>query len=215
MRVLLVGTAPPPGGSGAYALAARARELADAGDEVIVLSGDLRSAADRHARLEGAALALYLVYFAHRFDRLELRVEPALAASAPGRAPRSATLFLLAAALGHWRQVTYRVDHPVPPDLLTRRARRFWRQAGEIVVADADDVARLAGAGLGRAEARTVTPPVPDEDATPLGQAVGAGRTVPPRRLIVLLAYERARHLAAIALKGSSRGGARGRDAHQ
>jgi hypothetical protein len=176
MRVLVVGTVPPPGGEQARALGLEAARLVAAGHDVEVLSPDPRSAAHRHGVLGGPLLALRLASLAPRFDALVLRVERGLPfGEESGRGARAATLALLGAALRLWRDVTIRLDTPVPiPGGLGGRASRgLWAHASAIVVWNEDDREQLLGAPGVVAERVSVAPPAsPERSAPPAGWAV-------------------------------------------
>ena len=153
MRVLVVGTVPPPGGPAARRLAAVAAGRLAAGDEVTVLSPDARSAAHLTANLRGLGLAAQLSLRARRFDALELRIEPSLPfVPESNRALRAALLLALGAALGRYREVTLRLDSPVPiPGGVGGRATAaLWRAVTTVVVENEEDrKLLLAVPGLG------------------------------------------------------------------
>ncbi len=164
MRVLVVGTVPPPGGAGAQALARVAASLVASGEQVEVLSPDVRSAAHRSARLDGLFLALRLALAARRFDALVLRIEPGVPlAPTTGRGPRAAALAALGAATSLFGQVTLRLDTPVPiPGGLGGRATtRLWASATRIVVASEDDRDQILAAPGVLAERVEVEEPAP------------------------------------------------------
>ena len=151
MRVLVVGTLPPPGGASARELAAvAARRQAD-GDEVELLSPDPSSAVHRSRRLDGLFLAWQLAWLSRRFDAVVLRVEDDLPCRRDmGRATRAAVLGALGLAVSRYGEVTLRVDSPVPlPGGVGGRAtRQLWAAADEIVVrsaADRDELLRAPG----------------------------------------------------------------------
>jgi hypothetical protein len=142
VRILVVGTVPPPGGEPARALAALAARLADEGNDVEILSPDLRSASHRHARLSGVLLAANLLYFAPRFDALVLRMESDLPLhNDTGRASRAGTLFALGCALRMWKDVTIRLDHPLPlpGGVGGRPTHQLWAHATSVVVKNEED----------------------------------------------------------------------------
>ena len=143
MRVLVVGTLPPPGGASARELAAvAARRQAD-GDDVELLSPDPSSAVHRSRRLDGLFLACQLAWLSRRFDAVVLRVEDDLPCRRDmGRATRAAVLGALGFAVSRYGEVTLRLDSPVPlPGGVGGRAarRQLWAAADEIVVRSAAD----------------------------------------------------------------------------
>ncbi|HUZ20044.1 MAG TPA: hypothetical protein VMU75_05675 [Acidimicrobiales bacterium] len=195
MRVLVVGTVPPPGGELARALGLEAARLVAAGHDVEVLSPDSRAAAHRHASLGGPLLALRLAMAAPRFDALVLRVERGLPfGEESGRGARAATLIALGAALRLWKDVTIRLDTPVPiPGGLGGRASRgLWARASGIVVWNDDDRDQLLGAPGVVAERVTVAPPASHERSAPAaGWAVETDDRL--RESVLTLVRERAR----------------------
>ena len=146
MRVLVVGTLPPPGGSAARALAEAANELRAEGHEVELLSPDPRSAAHRHARLDGPLLALWLTLMSPRFDAVVLRFEPGLPLGPrAGRLMRAVTLSLLGSALRRFGETTIRFDGgpPVPRGLGGRAMASVFATTDKIVVTSEDKQAEL------------------------------------------------------------------------
>jgi hypothetical protein len=160
MRILVVGTLPPPGGDAARALADSANSLRDEGHDIELLSPDFRSAAHRHARLDGPLLAAWLGYLSSRFDAVVLRFEPGFPLRPhTSRALRAATLFALGAALQRYDDVTIRFDGgpSIPLGLGGRAMGQVWQATTRIIVASEDKRAELiAASGLG-ADAVTVS----------------------------------------------------------
>ena len=162
MRVLVVGTVPPPGGELARSLGAFiARELCD--DEVEVLSPDARSAAHGHANVHGPLLALALLVRAKRFDAVVVRIERDVPlAERCGRAYRAGTLVLLGWALSRYEQVTIILDAPapIPGGLGGRATAGLWRRASRIIVgSEADRKELLAAPGVEPARIELSEPP--------------------------------------------------------
>ncbi|HUY06485.1 MAG TPA: hypothetical protein VMU99_04430 [Acidimicrobiales bacterium] len=146
MRVLVVGTVPPPGGKGAKELADVVAKRIEDGDEVEILSPDPRSAAHHTANLESLMLPLRLALLSSRFDALELRIETRLPfASEVHRALRAVTLFSLGVCFGMYSEVTLRLDSPIPlPGGVGGRATKdMWRRATRIIVANQEDYLRV------------------------------------------------------------------------
>jgi hypothetical protein len=142
MRVLVVGTTPPPGGLAARRFALVAAERLAAGDEITLLSPDPRSAAHRSTTLNGWSLPLWLAFLSRRHDALELRLQPGIPlASAAGRLQRSAVLLALGAACSRFGEVTVRLDHPVPlaGGVGGRATSLLWRSTSRVVVENEQD----------------------------------------------------------------------------
>jgi hypothetical protein len=196
MKILLIGTAPPPGGQGALALAQRAEELAEAGHEVVTLSPDLRSASDRQARLEGVLLGLSLSYYARRFDALELRLESELPLT------RAHERLLVLRALRRWREVTLRIDEPLSSQVSARALIDLGAAVTAVRVpstAVADALIARGAFDAGRIVVEGPPPLAPPQSL--LSAVLAAGRYPPARRALFVLAYERIRHRIALAVK--------------
>lgn len=155
MRVLVVGTVPPPGGPAAARLGAAASVLAAQGDTVEVLSPDERSAAHHHARLGGVRLAAQIARRSRRFDALVLAIEPGLPLGPDDdRLTRALSLAALDLACRRFRRVTVRFASPVPiPGGVGGRASEgLWSRADELVVESEDDKEQLLAVRGCRAE---------------------------------------------------------------
>lgn len=160
MRILVVGTLPPPGGDAARALADAANALRDEGHDVELLSPDFRSAAHRHARLDGPLLGAWLAYLSPRFDAVLLRFEPGFPLRPhASRAMRAASLFALGEALARYDEVTIRFDGgpSIPLGLGGRAMQKVWAATTRIVVASDDKRAELIAASGLDAAAVTVS----------------------------------------------------------
>jgi len=151
VRVLVVGTLPPPGGAAARELADLAATRQAAGDEVELLSPDPASSAHRTRRLDGLFLAVELAWLSRRFDALVLRIEEDLPCGRDtGRVARAVVLGALGAAVSRYAEVTLRLDSPVPipGGVGGRAARALWAAADAIVVraaADRDELVPAPG----------------------------------------------------------------------
>ena len=146
MRILIVGTVPPPGGDAAFALAEIATTLLAEGHEIELLSPDSRSAAHRSARLEGPLFALRLMWLSRRFEAVVLHFEPGLPLGPrAGRLWRAVTLASLAAALRMFSESTIRFDaaSPIPGGIGSRAMGAVWSNASHVVLASEGDRDRL------------------------------------------------------------------------
>jgi hypothetical protein len=165
MKILVVGTLPPPGGDPARALADAANALRDEGHDVELMSPDFRSAAHRHARLDGPLLAAWLAFLSPRFDAVLLRFEPGFPLRPhASRALRAATLYALGAALQRYGDVTVRFDGgpSIPRGLGGRAMGQVWAATTRIVVASEDKRAELiAASGLDDTAVTIATSRVP------------------------------------------------------
>lgn len=146
MKVLVVGTVPPPGGQNAKELAAVVARRIEQGDEVEILSPDPRSAAHHTANLELLMLPFRLALLSPRFDALELRIETRLPLGTEvNRVLRGLTLFGLGICFGMYSEVTLRLDSPIPlPGGVGGRATKdMWRRASHIIVQNVEDYRRV------------------------------------------------------------------------
>ncbi len=149
MRVLVVGTVPPPGGSVAKELAGIAAERSETGDEVCVFSPDPRSAAHYTGNLRDLLLPIRLALLSPKFDALVLRIEAGLPlGEQTNRLVRAATLFSLGLVVRMFSEVTLRLDSPIPlPGGIGGRATTdLWKGATSIVVANEEDRQRMLAA---------------------------------------------------------------------
>jgi hypothetical protein len=160
VKLLLVGTLPPPGGVDARRFAREAARRSALGDSVETLSGDPLSVSHRSATLRGRHLARELRRCSTKFDAVELRVEAGLALT-----PRS--VGNLVAALGKYQHVTLFLDSPVPFKSSEEGVLlRLWSSADTVVGANEADVGSIAS--LGDGPSKIVVPPEPSDLATAL-----------------------------------------------
>ena len=209
MRILVVGTVPPPGGPSARALAEEAMRLADAGHEVEVLSPDVRASAHYHARLEGFFLPFRLAAASRRFDAVLLRLEPGLPfRPATHRVERAALGSALSWAVRGFSEVRVWSESPmpIPGGPGGRAVTGLWAKASEVVVASEEDrLQLLAVPGMGPERVR-VSAPLPVEEVAPSDGWPSGGADA--RAEILDLVRERARQTRRMALAGARLGGA-------
>ena len=212
MRVLIVGTVPPPGGDSALALAELASALFAEGHDVELLSPDNRSAAHRSARLQGPVFALRLAWLSRRFEAIVLHFEAGLpVGDRAGRLWRVATLTLVAASLRMFRESTVRFDGaaPIPGGIGSRGMGEIWSVATHVVLGndeDRDEVVSTWGLPEGRV---TVVPArVASPVAVPRGWAVKDAAD--PRTEVLELVRARAAHARAARAARVALGGAIG-----
>jgi hypothetical protein len=159
MRVLLVGTLPPPGGVDARRFAREVARRSALGDSVETLSADPLSISHRTASLRGRHLAHELRTRAGEFEAIELRVEESLALT-----PRS--VGKVVTALGGYQHVTLFMDSPIPfrsgdAEVLLR----LWASADTVVCANESEQGAVAS--LGGGPEMIVVPPEPSDLASP------------------------------------------------
>ena len=149
MRLLVIGTLPPPSGRAAGRLAAVTAERRGAGDDVTMLSPDRRSAAHLHARLDGLRLAFHLARLARRFDAVVIDCAPGLPLSTTAdRLTRGVTLAAIGESLRGYGEVTLRLPSPIPfPGGVGGRATAgLWARATHVVVENDEDRDRVLAA---------------------------------------------------------------------
>ena len=212
MRILVVGTVPPPGGASARALAAEATRLADEGHDVEVLSPDQRASSHVHARLSGFTLPFRLAAASRRFDALLLRLEPRLPfRPTTKRTERAALGAALSWAVRGFAEVTLWVDSPVPIPSGPggRTFAGFWGKAAHVVVGSEEDRLQLLaipGMDPGRVTVATVAEP---EEHLPADGWPSGGSD--PRAEVLDLVRSRAVATRRLALAGARLEGARER----
>jgi hypothetical protein len=166
MRVLLVGTLPPPGGVNARRFAREAARRSVLGDSVETLSADPLSISHRTATLRGRHLARELRALSGEFDGVELRVESALALT-----PRSVGKVI--AALRRYQHVTLFMDSPVPFSSSERGVlARLCSSSHTVVFASESDLGSMAsvpgGPDFPSGPEKILAPPEPSDMAPPL-----------------------------------------------
>ncbi|MHB1508682.1 MAG: hypothetical protein ACYCST_08615 [Acidimicrobiales bacterium] len=139
MKVLVVGSVPPPPGSHRDDLLGEVLRLRDEGHDVDVVSLNRLGAAHRYLSAPGALVGLEVGLLARRAGAVVLQIEPGLPVRhSAGRLERSLALLLLAAALRIVPEVTLRLDSldDLPGGQGGRAAIELWKAADSIEVAD-------------------------------------------------------------------------------
>ena len=158
MKVLVVGSVPPPIGGRRDSLLAHVLELRDGGHDVEIVSPDGLSAAHRHLTSTGVPGAVEIALAARHADAVVVQVEPGLPMRpSAGRGERAVTLLSLAAALRRTPEVTIRLDHldDLPGGPGGRAALELWKSASRIEVGD-EAVLHELSAALGPMADRVV-----------------------------------------------------------
>lgn len=140
MRVLVVGSLPPPISERSRGLLAEVLRLRAEGAQVEILSPRANTVAHHHIAAPGPAAALEIGLAARGFDEIVLQLEPGFPFTASaGRAGRAAGLGALSTALKVIRRpVTLRLAsvHDLPGGPGGRAAESLWATAKRIEAGD-------------------------------------------------------------------------------
>jgi hypothetical protein len=210
VRILIVGTVPPPGGDAAFALAELATAHLAEGHDVEMLSPDNRSAAHRSARLEGPVFALRLAWLSRRFESIVIHFEEGLPVRAhAARLWRVVTLALVAAALKMYQESTVRFDggSAIPGGIGSRAMGEVWSVASHVVLSSREDRDELVSTwGLPEERVVVVSPRSAVRAPVPSGWVVGDAtdpRTEVLELVRVRAAADREARAARVALGGA------------
>jgi len=146
MKVLVVGSVPPPGGGRRDALLHEVLRLQGEGHEVEIVSLDPLAASHRYLAAPGVPAAVEVGFLARRADAMVLQIEPGLPVrDGAGRAERAASLMAMTRAL-RGRHATLRLVHSddLPGGMGGRPAIEMWTAAAGIEVGDESLRADLA-----------------------------------------------------------------------
>jgi hypothetical protein len=167
MRVLVVGSVPPPLTGRRQSLLAEVLRLRREGHEVQIVALDPLSAAHRYLTASGIPAATEVGLLARRADAVVLQIEPGLPVRpTAGRLERAAALLVLSKALSRKANVTLRIAHL--DDLRGgpggRAGMQLWARASRIEVGDDETLQQMLSI-LGSHAAR-VSMMVPPDLAT-------------------------------------------------
>ena len=163
MRVLAVGSLPPPSGARADSLLVAVTDLVAEGETVTTLALSPTAAAHAYLPAPGLLACARLWAVVPRYDAVVIQLEPGLPVRArAGRAERALSLLALAAALRRSPAATVRVHHldDLPGGHGGRAAASMWAAAGQVVAGDEGVVAGLVAAGLDRSKVVAAAAPV-------------------------------------------------------
>jgi hypothetical protein len=149
MRILVVGSVPPPLGGHSASLLSEVLRLRQEGHDVEIVSLDPLAAAHRYLSAPGIAAVAEIGLIARRFDAVILQLEPGLPVRRSARrAERVAVLMTLAAILRRRPDVRLRLheSEDLPGGVGGQAGIAMWKAAGRIEVGD--DAMREELAGL-------------------------------------------------------------------
>ncbi len=141
MKVLVVGSLPPPRTPRAAGLLAALEALESEGHEIVRLSrhdyAGRSSGPRRHEGVSGLAVTLAIARRSLGADAILVQLQPGIGAEAgAGRLRRALGLSALAAVLGRYKDVELRVESldDVPGGVGGRAARALWARATRVTV---------------------------------------------------------------------------------
>lgn len=146
MKVLVVGSVPPPDGGHRDALLSKVLRLRSEGHEVEIVSLDPLAASHRYLAAAGVPSAIEVGFLARGADASVVQIEPGLPVRhGAGRAERAVALMAMARAL-RGRDVTLRLNDPddLPGGPGGRAAIELWTAVTRIEVGDESLRAELA-----------------------------------------------------------------------
>jgi hypothetical protein len=152
MKVLVVGSLPPPERPRSERLRAAVAGLLAEGHTIEVVAVDPIATAHRYLAAGGVPACLQLLTIMPRFDAVVVQLQPGLPVRAKARGfERALSLGVFALALGRGGEVELRLDSldDFPGGPGGPAAGRIWRRAGRIVLGDEEQLARFLAA-LGR-----------------------------------------------------------------
>jgi hypothetical protein len=195
VKILVVGSVPPPMSGHRQGLLDEVLRLRHEGHGVEILALDPLSAAHRFLAASGIAAAVEVGLSARKVDAVVVQIEPGLPVRhSAGRIERMAGLLALAAALRSKAQVTLRLQHPddLPGGMGGRAGIELWKAVDHIEVGDeamrADLASLLGPRGDRVAVAATSEPPASRRlglGAASLGWSDGAATTAAQVQTVV------------------------------
>jgi hypothetical protein len=208
MRVLVVGSLPPPDGDRARALRSEVARLLGEGHTVEVVAPNPLATAHRYLGPAGIVGCIRLATMAGGYDAVVVQVEPGLPVRArAGRLERALSWFSFSFALRRAHNVEIRLEceADLPGGPGGRAALQAWRSADRIVVGGEDQRSGFLLA-VGRAGDRSVviSPPVQPLDTDEVG-GWGEGADASAENVLELVRSRAARERRNLAEARSAR----------
>ncbi len=207
MKVLVIGSLPPPDGDRARALRTEVTRLLSDGDKVEVVALDPVATAHRYLGPGGIVGCLRLATMVGGYDSVVVQLEPGLPVRArAGRAERALSLLAFSFALGRAHEAVIRLEclEDIPGGLGGRAAIRAWRNAGQIVVRDELERAGFLSA-VGRAGPPVVVSEPRIREADPGEGSWGDGAEASAENVLGLVRLRAARERRDLALVRTGR----------
>jgi len=207
MRVLVVGSLPPPDGDRARALRDEVTRLLADGNRVEVVALDPVATAHRYLGPGGIVGCLRLATMVKGYDSVVVQLEPGLPVRASaGRAERALSLLAFSFALARARDTVVRLDclDDIPGGLGGRAAMRAWRNASEIVVrGELERAGFVSSVGTAGPPVALSAPRIREVD--PREGSWGEGAEASAENVLGLVRLRAARERRDIAPVGSAR----------
>lgn len=207
MRILVVGSVPPPLTGHRAALLAEVLRLRGEGHDVEIASLDPLSAAHRFLAGPGVVAVGEIGLLARSAEAIVVQLEPGLPVrTRAGRGERTAALMALAAVLRRCSDVTVRLHDPndLPGGHGGRAGTELWKAAGRIEVGD--DRTRTELAALLGPFGERVSIVRPPGDAEPVVVAGldgwGDGADVSASHVLAIVRARAAAERASLARRG-------------
>jgi hypothetical protein len=206
MRVLVVGSLPPPERARSEALLSEVVSLLANGDSVEVVAPDPVATAHRYLTVGGVPGCVQVAMMVSGFDSVMVQLQPGLPVRArAGRFERSVSLVALSLALRRAHRVVIRLERleDLPGGPGGRAALRLWRTAERIVTGDEDQQARFL-AEVGKRADRLVVSYQSAEEAPAEEVAWGDGEVASVADILELVRKRAARERRALAPSGAA-----------
>ena len=201
MKVLVVGSLPPPERARSEALRAEVVSLLADGDTVEIVAPDPVATAHRYLTAGGLPACIQVATMVSGFDSVIVQLQPGLPVRArAGRLERSLCLFAFALALRRAHRVEIRLERleDLPGGPGGRAALRLWRAAERVVTEDEEQRARFLDE-VGRQADRLVVTSRPAAEVADDEGAWADGEVASVENVLELVRRRAARERRALA----------------
>jgi hypothetical protein len=201
MKVLVVGSLPPPERARSEALRAEVVSLLADGDTVEIVAPDPVATAHRYLTAGGLPACIQVATMVSGFDSVIVQLQPGLPVRArAGRLERSVCLFAFALVLRRAHRVEIRLERleDLPGGPGGRAALRLWRAAERVVTEDEEQRARFLDE-VGRQADRLVVTSRPAVEVADDEGAWADGEVASVENVLELVRRRAARERRALA----------------